>query len=245
MACESTKYVGKLVALEYAILCGDELPVEGDWKTFGGLRTKEFNLEWETVDATDADSIGSLRENLATFQTLTISGDGVAKASGAGSANLIELTKHVTNPIATSGQPVAWLRMTFPDLTFTCFMIITTMSRSAPYDDVATYSMSATATSSDFGLLVTDTEYLPESILVSPNPAAISADGGTLQLTAAVSPPGAAQTVAWGSGTPSVATVNSSGLVTAVSNGSSVITASSTVDGAVIGTRTVTITGQT
>src|SRR5690606_40660440 len=79
------------------------------------------------------------------------------KASGAGSANLIELTKHVANPAATGGQPTAWLRMTFPDLTFTAFMIITTMSRSAPFDDVTTYSMEASATASDFGLIVEDT----------------------------------------------------------------------------------------
>src|SRR5690606_16413614 len=121
-----------------------------DWKRFGSMRTKEFTLEWDTTDATADDSVGALRENLATFQSLTISGDGTAKASGAGAQNLIDLTKHVANPLATSGQPVAWLRMTFPDLTFTAFMLVSSMSRSAPFDDVVTYSFEASATASDF-----------------------------------------------------------------------------------------------
>jgi len=157
MSCERQKFTGRDVILEYVIGCGDELPSESDWLVFGSMRTKEFNLEWETIDATDADSIGALRENLASFQSLTITGDGTVKASGAGAQNLIDLTKHVANPVATGGQPFVWLRMTFPDITFTAFMILTTMSRSAPYDDVVTYSMSATAASSDFGLIVEDT----------------------------------------------------------------------------------------
>lgn len=157
MACQVSKYVGRTVVLEYAIGCADELPDEGDWKGFGALRAKEFNLTWDTVDATADDSIGSLRENLTTFQSLTISGDGVCKASGAGGENLIELTKHCANPTATGGQPTVWLRMTFPDITFTAFMVLTTMSRSAPHDDVVTYSMEAQATASDVGLVVEDT----------------------------------------------------------------------------------------
>lgn len=157
MTCNVQKYVGHLVALEYAIGCGDQKPTQGDWKSFGALRAKEFDLQWDTTDATADDSVGALRENLATFQSLTISGDGVCKASGAGGENLIELTKHCANPTATGGQPNVWLRMTFPDLTFTAFMILTSMARNAPHDDVVTYSMSAEATASDFGLIVEDT----------------------------------------------------------------------------------------
>lgn len=156
-SCNKTKFVGRDVVLEYAIACGDVRPADDDWKRFGSMRTKEFNLEWETTDATADDSVGSLRENLATFQTLGISGDGTLKASGAGADNLIEMTKHVANPLATGGQPVAWMRMTFPDITFTAFMLISNMSRSAPFDDVVTYSLEASATASDFGLILEDT----------------------------------------------------------------------------------------
>lgn len=157
MACNKQKYTGKDVVVEYSIGCPDELPVDLDWKRLGSMRTKEFTLEWESADGTDDSTVGSLRENIATFLGLTISGDGTLKNTGIGAANLIEVTKHVANPVATSGQPNAWFRLTFPDLTFVCYMMISNMSRSAPYDDVATYSFEASATASDFGLIVTDT----------------------------------------------------------------------------------------
>ena len=245
MACESTKYVGRDVVLEYAIGCGDEKPDSGDWKVFGALRTKNFSLTWDTTDATADDSVGALRENLATFQNLEISGDGVCKASGAGSANLIELTKHVANPSATSGQPVVWMRMTFPDLTFVAFMLISDLSRAAPHDDVVTYSLTASATASDFGLTVTDTVIAPLTLAIAPDPAEIDVDGGTLQLTLTATPSGATKTVTWTSGTPATATVDSTGLVTAVADGTTVVTATSTVDPMISDTVTVTVTNQT
>jgi len=163
MACEKEKFVGRDVVLEYFIGCGDTQPTEADWVRIGSMRAKEFSLEWETTDATADDSVGSLRENLATFQSLSISGDGTVKSSGTGADGLIALTKHVANPTATDGQPNVWVRMTFPDLTFTCYMIATKMSRSAPYDDVTTYSFEASSTASDFGLTVEDTPTDPET----------------------------------------------------------------------------------
>ena len=233
MACNQIKYVGRDVVLEYQIGCGDEMPDPGQWKGFGSLRTKEFTLEWDTTDATADDSIGALRENLATFQTLSVSGDGVCKASGNGAANLVELTKHVANPAATSGQPVVWIRLTFPDLTFTAFMIVTNMSRSAPYDDVVTFSFEASATASDFGLIVEDTPD-PDApavsgVTVAPTTATIT-EGATQQLTVTVAPSGAPQGVVWVSSDTEVATVNSTGLVTAVAAGECDITVTSTSD---------------
>ena len=244
MACETTKYVGRDVVLEYSIGCGDEKPLPGAWKRFGSLRTKEFALSWDTTDVTDSDSVGALRENLATFQTLTISGDGIAKASGIG--NLVELTKHFVSPTATNGQPVVWLRMTFPDLTFTAFMLLSNLSRSAPYDDAVTYSLEAMATASDFGLIVEDT--IPPtpitSIAVTPITGTISTPGGTLQLSASALPASANQAVTWSSSAPTIATVNATGLVTALADGNAVITAKSTSDPTKSATASIAVTGQ-
>lgn len=244
--CKSQKYVGRDVVLEYAIGCADTLPTEADWKRFGSMRTKEFNLEWETTDATADDSIGALRENLATFQSLTISGDGTCKASGAGSANLIELTKHVANPAATGGQPFAWLRMTFPDLTFTAFMIITTMSRSAPFDDVTTYSMEASATASDFGLIIEDTPDPDAPVVTSVEvvPSTLSLEEGeTYDIEAVVLPTSADQRVTWTTSDAETATVNAlTGVVTAVAAGSATITATSSSDPMKSDTCAVTVT---
>lgn len=244
MACNKKKYVGRDVVLEYAIGCGEVMPTEAEWNVFGSLRTKEFNLAWDTTDATDSDSIGALRENLATFQTLTISGDGTCKASGSGAANLIELTKHVANPVATSGQPVAWMRMTFPDLTFTAYMIISTMSRSAPYDDVVTYSMEATATASDYGLMVDDTpsedadDVASVSVYVGSSNLAVGAKD---QCAAIVSPTTAPSAVVWTVDDQAIATVDQNGIVTGVSAGDVVVTATSKYDNTKSDSVTITV----
>jgi hypothetical protein len=78
-------------------------------------------------------------------------------------------------------------------------------------------------------------------VTVTPDTASI-AIAETEQLTAAVAPIGANQAVTWSSATPSVATVNSSGLVTGVSAGTAVITATSVADGTKTDTATITVT---
>lgn len=243
--CKNQKFVGRTAILEYAIGCGDAMPADADWKRLGAMRAKELTIEWETTDATADDSIGALRENLATFQTLSVSGDGVLKVAGTGAAALIALTKHVVKPEATGGEPVAWIRLTFPDLTFTFFAIVTNMSRSAPYDDVATYSFEASATASDFGLIVEETPDpdtpAVDAVTVTPATASVAV-GATRQLTVAVTPAGAAQGVTWASSDASKATVSQAGLVTAVAAGAATITATSSVDGAKKGACAVTVT---
>jgi uncharacterized protein YjdB len=78
-------------------------------------------------------------------------------------------------------------------------------------------------------------------VAVTPTTATL-APGATQQLTAAVSPTTATnKNVTWTSSNTAVATVNSSGLVTAVAAGSATITAK-TADGAKTSTSTVTVT---
>lgn len=231
--CKNQKFVGRTAILEYAIGCGDAMPADADWKRLGAMRAKELTIEWETTDATADDSIGALRENLATFQTLSVSGDGVLKVAGTGAAALIALTKHVVKPEATGGEPVAWIRLTFPDLTFTFFAIVTNMSRSAPYDDVATYSFEASATASDFGLIVEETPD-PDSAAVASVTVAPDADsiqvGSTVQLTPTVLPSNAPQGVVYQSDNTGIATVTQAGLVTGVAVGVAQITVTSQSD---------------
>ena len=79
------------------------------------------------------------------------------------------------------------------------------------------------------------------SVSVAPTTASIVV-AATRQLTASALPVEAAQNVTWSSATPGVATVNSSGLVTAVSVGSAVITAKSVSDPTKTATSTITVT---
>lgn len=148
--CDTTKYVGREVVVEYALACGDVDPGSLTFLPIGAMRGKEVNLEMDTVDATADDSVGSFRENLVTYKTFSFSGDGVARRADGVLSNQTALYTHAL----TDPQPVAWMRFTFPDLTITAFMIISTFSRSAPYDEVVTFSLETTTTASDTGVIV-------------------------------------------------------------------------------------------
>lgn len=228
--CKLVKYTGKDVPIYYQIGCGDVMPDAAAWKRLMALRGKEVNISWDTLDATADDSVGALRDTIASYLSFSISGDGTLKNSGAGASEIKEYTKHVLNPVATGGQPVMWLKIIFPDITITAFMLCTTASRSAPNDELSTWSFEATATTSDFGLIIDDT---PDpsapavtSVAVAPEEIALTV-GQTAQMVAVCAPVGSYQGVVWGSASPAVATINNMGVVTAVSAGTAVITASS------------------
>ncbi len=240
--CRLPEYVGREVALEFAFACGDVDPATLSWAPVGAMRTKEFNATWDTTDATSDKSVGNVRTNLATYQTISFSGDGLARREDDTFSNLVALTKHFLKPgSAFNNQPVAYLRLTFPDITLVAYFILTTLSRSAPYDDVVTFSLEASTTSSDFGLVVTDTPQPPTAIDVLPATAS-KVIGATQQLTITPTPSDASIAVTWTSSAPSKATVNSSGLVTAVAAGTAIITARSVLDDSVLDTATITVT---
>lgn len=157
MACETSAFLGRDTSLEFAIGCGDQLPAESDWKFIGALRSNSLSTEWDTVDATADDSIGAVREMLATFKTVTISADGVARRADTATVHQTELLAHYLNPVATGGQPVVWLRRTDPRLTVVGYFLMSTYDLEAPYDEIATFSIEASSTASDFGLIVTPT----------------------------------------------------------------------------------------
>lgn len=89
---------------------------------------------------------------------------------------------------------------------------------------------------------ITRVPFVPvTSVSVAPTTASIAV-AATRQLTASALPAEAAQNVTWSSSAPSVATVNSSGLVTGVSAGSATITATSVSDVTKTSTAAITVT---
>lgn len=254
--CSLPEYVGREVAVEYALACGDVDPVSLAFKRIGAMTTKGFSLTWDTTElSTDAGSptpgtpeaaatiINALRTNLATFKNFTVTGDGLARRKDDAWSNLIELTKHVGNPgLGFNGQPVAWIRLTFPDLTFICYCIINDLGRGAPTDTAVTFSFGAMATSSPFGLIINDTPQLVEPTAIAVTPTPLELEVGEVQpLSVRVTPPAALQAVNWTSSDPFVATVSSAGVVTAQAPGSAAITARSPIASAVFGTSQVTV----
>lgn len=245
MACKKLKFTGKDVIVRYFIGCPDTLPLETEWKRMMALRSRGMEITWDTADATDGDSVGALRENLATFQNMSISGDGTVKTAGAGADNHREFTKHVINPVATGGQPAMWLQLIYPDLTFTAYCLVSTLSRTGAYDDVVTYAFEASATASDFGLMVDDTPDVdapdPTSIQLVPDALGITV-GESFDMQGVVLPVGAPQGLRWTSSNPAVASVDQvSGMVTALQGGSVTLTAASSVAPLITDTVEVTV----
>ena len=100
------------------------------------------------------DSVGAIRQNDTTFQTMSFSGDGVIRTSEEEQVdNYFELLKHVATPGEETGnQPVGWLRLTDQIKTWVIPVIFTQFSESSPYDDAVTYSLSAEVAASPIGV---------------------------------------------------------------------------------------------
>ena len=77
-------------------------------------------------------------------------------------------------------------------------------------------------------------------VVVTPSTETVEVSA-TVSLSATVQPAGVSQSVTWSSDSPSVATVDSSGVVTGVNAGTAVITATSVVDASQSGFATVTV----
>jgi len=238
--CASSKFVGKSVLAEFALACGDVDPNTLTWQPLGAARNKSLTMSADTVDATADDSVGSFRDTLITYKTFEVSIDGVTKRDDGTTSNQQLLFNHfVTDP-----QPYVWLRLTGPINTVIGFCVLTEFSQEFPYDDIATYSITASATSRPGGLpsvIVEDTPIAVVSVTTIPATATVQV-GNVTNLDSVVAPAAANQAVTWTSATPATATVNAQGRVTGVAVGTVVITAKSVVDPTKLDTTSVTVT---
>lgn len=237
--CASPKFVGKDVLVEFALACGDVDPNTLSWLPLGAAKNKSVTMSADTVDATDDSSVGSFRETLITYKTFEASVDGNTRRDDGTTSNQQLLFNHfVTDP-----QPYLWLRFTGPINTIIGFCVLTEFTQEMPNDDMATYSITASATGRPSGLpsvIVEDTPIPVTSVTVSPITATVAV-GLTTNLLSHVFPNAADQHVTWVSATPAKATVNASGIVTGVAAGTSVVTATSVSDPSKSASCTVTV----
>lgn len=237
--CASSKFVGKSVLAEFALACGDVDPNTLTFLPLGAARNKSLTMSADTVDATADDSAGSFRDTLITYKTFEVSVDGVTARDDGTTVNQQLLFNHfVTDP-----QPYVWIRLTGPINTVIGFCVLTEFSQEFPYDDIATYSMTASATSRPGGLdsvIVEDTPIPVTSVTVSPATATVAV-GLTTNLVAHVFPNAALQSVTWSSATPAKVTVSASGVATGIATGTSVVTATSVSDPTKSASCTVTV----
>lgn len=237
--CASSKFVGKSVLAEFALACGDVDPMTLTWLPLGAARNKSITMSADTVDATADDSVGSFRDTLITYKTFEVSIDGVTKRDDGTTSNQQLLAEHfVTDP-----QPYVWIRLTGPIKTTIGFCILTEFSEEYPYDEIATYSLTASATGRPGGLPSVIVEATPIPVVsVTTTPATASvAIGNVTNIDSAILPAAANQAVVWTTSAPLVASVNSSGRVSGLTAGSATITATSVVDPTKSDTTVVTV----
>lgn len=239
--CKQSAYTGKNVLVDIAFGCGDVAdPKILNYMPIGAMKGKSLSITQDTVDATADDTVGFFREMIGTYKDFTFSGDGVARAKDGARSNVVLLTKYYM----TNQQANVWLRITYPDITVWAFCLITDMSRDAPDDDVATYSLEVVATASDFGVIVDDTPAVGVEVEgVTADPKTLSVEvGATGTITATVTPPEANQDVLYSVCDETIATVTQDGVVTGVSTGTCTVTVFAAGDMTVTDTVAVDVT---
>lgn len=150
-------YVGRNVVFEFAEGCPDAKPQEAAYKFVGACNTKGFTLSSDTVDSTTDRTTGGVRSTSVTYLTYEVSLDGKVRLQDKADEANTALFKYYVNEIAAGRQPSVWTRMIFPDVTVEAYCNLTNYERSAPDSDMVTFSVTFSATESDFGVTVTDT----------------------------------------------------------------------------------------
>lgn len=173
---------------------------------------------------------------------IPVSGIGLSPTSLTLAVGNTDQLKVQIQPSNAANQNVKWL---------TTNSNIATVSSSGLVTAVAAGSVSIVATSSDGGFTATCAVTVPSKssgtsvtgVSITPTSTTLQV-GGSQQLSAAVQPSDASNTnVTWASSDASVATVNSSGLVKAISAGTTTITVK-TADGSFTATAKITVSTQ-
>lgn len=150
--CKPPVGTGKLWMIEYAIGCPDEAPKEeAVWKRLGGLIDKTVSSSGNLVDITTDTTVGDFVAQMVTTKSLDVSGNGIAMETGQDAENIKELYLHYVNPVATGGQPTAWVRITSPLITWTIPALFSSFNFSAPLNDPPTFDFELTQTASAIG----------------------------------------------------------------------------------------------
>lgn len=138
--CEKGAFLGRDVAVFFAIACPNAKPSDGEYKALGMMRGKTLSVEWETADATADKSADYTKESMVTYKSVSFSGDGVSRTEAI--HNQKGLKRHVINPDETTGfQPYVWLKLVSPvDVTEGPFLC-TSFKEEDPNDDVSTWSI--------------------------------------------------------------------------------------------------------
>jgi predicted secreted protein len=136
-------FVGRDVTVEFAIAEEDATVGSLTWLELGMMRGKSLSSNWDTADVTGDKSPAYTRQNLVTFKQVEFSGDGVTYDDAAFNQNDFR-TQAISPGSTTSNQPKVWFRLTLPGVgSYVGPFIVTSWEDTGPYDDGATWSLSA------------------------------------------------------------------------------------------------------
>ncbi len=239
---DNTKLFGRAIVLEVADGCADTVPQESEWKALAAGTTKSFDMSPNSVTS-DADDTKGYVESIVTNADLTISFEGeVRQNDKLDQYGVYRLIKYFNTEIQAARQPTLWVRMEFGAVTLQGYMLINALSSDGGSNDIVTFSTEfKVADASTFQVFDTDETVPATGVTVTPATTSLAV-GATRQLTGTVNPSDATdRSGTWTTSDATKATVNSTGLVTAVATGSATITFTST-DGGFTGTTAVTVT---
>ncbi|WP_142501264.1 Ig-like domain-containing protein [Klebsiella sp. 2680] len=244
-ANDTGKLIGKTAVLRMAYGCADTVPALSEWLRLGALTTKGFDYSMNTVTS-EADDTKGLVENLVNNMDFTISGEGeFRKKDKTTEVGAIRLSKYIFDEVQAGRQPTLWVRFDFVGEDAGTYIMgyFNTTSWSGDFgtSDISTFSGEWKVYDADTVVFEIADPIAVTGVTVTPATASIAV-GSTQQLNATVEPSNATnQAVTYTSSDEAVATVNASGLVTAVAAGSATITAT-TADGSFTATSVITVT---
>lgn len=143
-------YVGSAVPLEIAVACGDVDPSTLTFSRLGSLTVKSFTAAAETTGTMTDTSSGGFTDTIATGATFEVQGDGICRKGGADWEIHKTLLKQYFENLAAKVTTNLFIRLTFPDLTFTVFCAMTTYDRNGDTGSEVTFSTAFSAAESTY-----------------------------------------------------------------------------------------------
>ena len=204
----------------------------------GGTRDAQM-ASFATTSAgwSNPSLFGSVYLTTCSTQTVPVTGVSVSPTSATLSVGGTQQLTRTISPANATNQNVTWSSSNTSVATVNSSGLVTAVAAGTATITVTTQEGNFTATSA---ITVNTTNVPVTGVSVSPTSATLNV-GGTQQLTRTISPANATnQNVTWSSNNTSVATVNSSGLVTSVAAGSATITVT-TQDGGFTATSSITV----
>lgn len=241
------KLIGKNAVLRLAWGCPDIEPAISEWLRMGAMTTKSVDFAMNTLTS-DADDAAGLTENVVTGMDLTISGDGEwRKRAKTTEIGPLKMAQYIFNEVRAGRQPGLWVRFDYLGTEAGTYIMgyfnTTSWSDTFGSSDFATFSGEWKVADADSVRFVTDDDIRVTGVTVAPGTLSLTVSEQK-PLTGTVAPADATNSeVKWTSSDESIATVSSTGLVTAIAEGSATITCTA-LDGGASGSCAVQVAAE-